>query len=261
MRHTPAVQMAGQIAAHVEALRREGGLLADTAEKTDPDAPIPTCPEWLLRDLVRHVGMVHRWATVYVADGVMAMLSPEQERERLEPAPDDDGALVDWYRAGHAALVDALAGAPADLQCWHFLPAPSPLAFWARRQAHEAGIHRVDVQSASGEVTPFDPAFAVDGINEMVSGFVLRAARRLLTDPPKALLVRATDTGDDWLVRMDRDAVQVAHEAGPADCTVRASACDLHLLLWNRRSADGLDVDGDRSVLAHWRAKAKVRWS
>jgi hypothetical protein len=95
----------------------------------------------------------------------------------------------------------------------------------------------------------------------MVSGFVLRAARRLLTDPPKSLLLRTTDTGDDWLVRIGTDAVNVAHEAGPADCTVRASASDLYLLLWNRRTPDGLDVDGDRSVLAHWREKAQIRWS
>lgn len=259
MRHTPAVE----IVEHIEALRREGGLLADSAEKTDPQARVPTCPAWELRDLLRHIGMVHRWATVYVADCVRAMLTADEQRERLEPAPDDDGALVDWYRAGHAGLVDALAAAPADLQCWQFLPAPSPLAFWARRQAHEAAIHRVDVQGTAqrGEITPFEPAFAVDGIDEMISGFGLRAARRLVADPPTALLVRAIDTGDDRLVRFEPDGVRVTEEAGPADCTVRASASDLYLLLWNRRTADGLDVDGDRSVLAHWRAKARIRWS
>ena len=48
------------------------------------------------------------------------------------PLP-DDGELVDWYVAGHSALVEALATAPTDLQCWSFLAAPSPLAFWARR--------------------------------------------------------------------------------------------------------------------------------
>ena len=34
------------------------------------------------------------------------------------------------------------------MRCFAFLPAPSPLAFWARRQAHETGIHRADVESA-----------------------------------------------------------------------------------------------------------------
>jgi uncharacterized protein (TIGR03083 family) len=258
-----------EIPEHIEALRREGGLLADTAEKTAPDAPVPTCPDWVLRDLVRHIGMVHRWATVYVRDGVTTMLTEDEERDRLLPAPEDDAALVDWYREAHAALVAALGAAPADLACWHFLPAPSPLAFWARRQAHETAIHRVDAQGAAqratqgagGGITPLEPAFAVDGVNEMVSGFVLRAARRLLTDPPKSLLLSTTDTGDDWLVRIGTDAVNVAHETGPADCTVRATASDLYLLLWNRRTPDGLDVDGDRSVLAHWREKAQIRWS
>ena len=251
-----------EISEHIEALRREGGLLADAAAKTDPDAPVPTCPQWRLRDLVGHVAMVHRWATAYVADGLTTMLTDEDERERIPPPPQEHGALVDWFRDGHAVLLAALRDAPADLRCWHFLPAPSPLAFWARRQAHETAIHRVDAQGAAdGRITPFDPDFAVDGVNEMISGFVLRAARRLLTDPPKSLLVHATNTGDDWLVRIGTDTVHTSREPVPADCTVRATASQLYLLLWNRIDADGLDVAGDRAVLAHWREKAQIRWS
>jgi len=40
-----------------------------------------------------------------------------------------------------------LASAPPDLDCLTFLAAPSPLAMWARRQAHETAIHRVDAES------------------------------------------------------------------------------------------------------------------
>lgn len=35
------------------------------------------------------------------------------------------------------------------VDCWTFLDAPSPLAFWARRQAHETAIHRADAQLAA----------------------------------------------------------------------------------------------------------------
>ena len=43
-----------------------------------------------------------------------------------------------------------LRSAPADLDCFTFLPAESARHFWARRQAHETAIHRVDAENAAG---------------------------------------------------------------------------------------------------------------
>ena len=57
-----------EVATHIEALRREGELMAAATAVADADAAVPTCPEWRVRDLVRHTGGVHRWATGYVAD-------------------------------------------------------------------------------------------------------------------------------------------------------------------------------------------------
>jgi uncharacterized protein (TIGR03083 family) len=82
--------------------------------------------------------------------------------DQVVPAQPEDDVLVEWFVAGHAALVQALRDADPDLACWTFLPAPSPLAFWARRQAHETGIHRVDAESPADSITPFPPAFAAD---------------------------------------------------------------------------------------------------
>src|ERR1019366_10224384 len=81
-----------------------------------------------------------------------------------------DGDLFRAYRSAHAVLVEALVAAPPDLRCWTFLPAPSPLAFWARRQAHETTIHRVDAELASGPVAPVTPEFAADGLDELLFG-------------------------------------------------------------------------------------------
>lgn len=57
------------IAEHIKYLTLEGQLLADAAEQAGPDAEVPTCPGWHVRDLLRHTGMVHRWATAFVAEG------------------------------------------------------------------------------------------------------------------------------------------------------------------------------------------------
>nr|WP_242384297.1 maleylpyruvate isomerase N-terminal domain-containing protein [Thermobispora bispora] len=150
------------IAGYLGELDRSGRRLAEAAKEAGLGAPVPTCPGWLIRDLLRHTGGVHRWATAFVSTGRAEPYGPD-ERRGFFTAPPDDG-LLDWYLESHAELVRTLKDADPDLECWAFLPAPSPLAFWARRQAHETAIHRVDAELAAGHaITPFDPAFAADG--------------------------------------------------------------------------------------------------
>src|SRR5262249_54240719 len=155
-----------------------------------------------------------------------------------------------WFRQGHAALVTTLEEADPAVECWTFLPAPSPRAFWARRQAHETAIHRADAESPAGRFTPFDPAFAVDGVRELLEGFLSRRREDPLTGEVWTLQVRATDTGDEWLARVGDQAIDVLDVTGePADCTVEATASDLHLFLWNRLPAESVTVGGDASLL------------
>lgn len=246
----------------IAALRREGEMLAAAAADLDLDAGIPGCPDWRLRDLLRHIGGVHRWATAHVAQRLTQPMAAEDEEALFAQAP-DDAALLDCFRAGHATLVRALTEAEPDLACWSFLPAPSPLAFWARRQAHETGIHRADVESAAGSISAFPPDFAADGIDELLYGFAARPHRKLRADPPRTLSLHAADAGRDWLVRIGPERVEVRDGAAAdrRDCTVRGTASDLYLLLWNRRSPDGLDVAGDATLLDLWRQGLRVRWS
>lgn len=245
-----------EISEHIAALRDEGELLAEAAAAAGPDAPIPTCPDWKMRDLVRHIGIVHRWATVHVAEARTERADGVEEEVGAGP---DDADLVDWFRAGHAALVDALESAPPDLECWGFLPAPSPLAFWARRQCHETAIHRVDAQRALGPISPIPSLVAADGIDELLSCFITRRGGRLQSDEPRTLGVHATDTNDDWLVRI-ADRVETARGHDDAECILSGSASDLDMFLWNRRDLDGLHVSGDRALLDLWRGAVTIRW-
>lgn len=141
------------------------------------------------------------------------------------------------------------------------MAAASPLAFWARRQCHETGIHRADAESTSGPITPFPRRVAADGIDELLRSFVTRAGGRLTSDSPRTLLVAAGDTGDAWTVRIT-DKVETSLGEAAADCSVRGAASDLHLLLWNRLAAtdDAITVDGDASLLDLWRGSVQVRW-
>jgi uncharacterized protein (TIGR03083 family) len=246
------------IGEHVERLRYEGWRLAEAAGWAGLDAPVPTCPGWRIHDLLGHAGGVHRWAAAHVTSGRPGPLSAE-ETAALFAAPDDP-KLLDWYRDSHRELVAALSGADPDTACWSFLPAPSPVAFWARRQAHEAAIHRVDAESASDSVTGFPAAFAVDGIDELLFGFFARPSGRLVADPPRSLAIRATDADAAWTAYIEPGGRRFVRGAEPADLTVAGPASDLYLLLWNRREAAGLAVDGDPRVLDLWRSNARVSW-
>ncbi len=256
-----------KVAEHVAALRAEGERMAAAVATSSPGAAVPTCPEWAVRDLVRHTGGVHRWATGYVAGA---------RTEAWDVALDDvvgtwpaDLELADWLRRGCADLADALAAAPADLECWTFLRAPSPLAMWARRQAHETAVHRVDAELAAGTaVSPCAAPFAADGVDELLSCFVPRRSTKLRSETPASLMVRCTDAAADaaWLLRIESD--RVTTEAGPdaaaqarADCSVRGAAGDLYLALWSRTGPEALVVEGDRSVLSLFLDQVQVRWA
>ncbi|MDF9811881.1 maleylpyruvate isomerase family mycothiol-dependent enzyme [Streptomyces sp. SPB162] len=245
-----------KMAEFIEILRHDGTRLADAAGQAGLDAPVPTCPDWRVRDLVQHTGTVHRWATGFVVEG------------REQPAPiggkvPDDSALLDWYREAHADLVAALTAAPVDLRCWHFLAAPSPLEFWARRQAHETAVHRVDAEAALGtDPSPATTDFAADGVDELLAGFHTRPRSKVRSELPRTLRVQAVDTPagtGDWLVHLSQKAPRVERGApGAADCTVSGPAADLYLALWNRGPYDGLDVSGDTKLLELWRRASPI---
>jgi uncharacterized protein (TIGR03083 family) len=246
-----------EIADHIAHLEAEGERFAQAAADAGLEAAVPNCPGWKVRDLVRHMGGIHRWAASYVESG-NPRPSNEVDDTRFFAAL-GDGELIARYRRGHAGLVSALSTASPGLACWTFLAAPSPLAFWARRQAHETTIHRVDAEQAADVESGCAPELAADGIDELLNGFFSRPKGRLVADPPVALAIRTADTGDAWTIRIEPDRRVVTPGAGDADCRVSGSASDLYLLLWNRRGRDrGVTVEGDGGVLDLWRERAVI---
>jgi uncharacterized protein (TIGR03083 family) len=260
-----------EIATHIEALRHEGERMTAAACGVAPDALVPSCPEWVARDLIRHLGGVHRWATGYVAEARLEV-RPEGLEEVVGRWPDDD-ELADWFEAGYLALVAALEAAPPDLQCWTFVQAPSPLAMWSRRQAHETAIHRVDTELAAGlrvdDVAPFTPAFAADGVDELLACFVPLRSSALRAEEPARLGFRCTDVDAAWTLGIGPDGVTVRADtdtdtdagAVRATCAVRGAANDLYLALWNRASTERLQIDGDLGVFEALGEALPLRWT
>ncbi len=250
-----------EIAEHIDALRRQGESLADAAERAGLDAAVPPCAPWLVKDLLRHTGYIHRWAARHITERPSQVLDGPSEEEILRGGTDDAGLLA-WFRAGHAALADTLATADPAVECATFMAAPSPLAFWARRQAHETAIHRADAESASGATPEYEPGFAADGIDELIMGFGRRPKYQPGADGGVRLRVLATDTGDAWLVEAREGRLQPRRDADGAEqagCTVGGRASAVYLYLWNRARA-GVTVTGDPGLLSAWQASVRVRW-
>lgn len=236
--------------------RTEATLLAAAAERAGPDATVPTVPGWRVADLVRHVGGLARGLATILETGRRQPPEPADVAEWFATTVADD-ELIDWYAGVRTRLDAAFAAADPAADLFAFLPTDAAVPFWARRDAHETAVHRMDVELAGGAaVTPVAPGFAVDGIAELVT--FLAARTRPVAGTTSILAVRASDTGDAWLLAVDEGGVRPAEPGAAADTTVRAPADDLYALLWNRRAPAGLDVAGDSTALTCWRTSA--RW-
>jgi uncharacterized protein (TIGR03083 family) len=236
-----------ETAAHLKHLAAEAAQLGDAAAATTLTAPVPGCPDWAVRDLVGHIGMVHRWAANIVAN---ALERPDGETAEAPPDPE----LLDWYAEGHRGLLETLTNAPANLACFAFLPAPSPLAFWARRQLHETTVHRADAEAAAGIPVTIDDAVARDGIEEMLLGFAKR--RREFSPGTVRLDPRG---GAGWLLTLTAEGATTAaaDDTTTADATVSGDAGQVYLWLWNRPA--GVTITGNPEVADQWH-QVKVRW-
>lgn len=251
-----------ELSEHIEAVRHEGSLFAEAAHRAGLDAKVPDCPGWDIRELVRHLASVHLWAAAHVSNRALEWRDhgPEELTEYWPELasfwPDDDD-LVDWYLATNENLVRELTSAPPDHQCLSFLPAPSPVAMWARRQAHEAAIHRFDAESPNKSTTTYDPAFASDGLDEILMLFAPRWGTP--TRQSSKMVVRPIDTNDSWHITMGPEIITSRYGDGPADVTLTGTASDLFLAVWNRGDPP-ITVTGNPELVETWNRNFQFVW-
>ncbi len=196
---------------------------------TDLAASVPACPDWTARDLVVHLGDVHRWVVQLINTGNTDDPTPE--------APDDD-ALCAWYRGTAGALIDLLAATDPGHPVWTFGSRPRTAAFWSRRQAHEVGVHLWDLGAAAGEDAGYDDELAMDGIDEVVTVFFPRQVRLARMPPLSTSLALAPDDHPErWVLSGDGTATGPEPAGGTAlaaEATVAGPAAAILLLLWGR---------------------------
>lgn len=206
------------------------------------DVPVPWLAEWRARDLVGHLGTVHRWATSILRAGTIDRPPPGATQ-----TPPDDENLLEWYETGLVELVATLRTTPPDAPAWHMSPtAEKVAASWARRQAHELVVHRMDLEAAAGVAhEPVDADLAEDGVDELLGVVVPRWARtEPLASADATVGVTCTDTGRSWAVTVDHGTVAVrAARTGAERAQLKGDATQLLLHLWGRPAE--VTVEGD----------------
>lgn len=247
---------------HRHWLGRAVESFATNVAGAEPDAPVPSCPDWTSIDMVEHLVMIHRWATRVLHSGAA------QEYEPAEAPPDARGSatrLADWYRDEAARLRQALDGVDPEASCWNFSGADERFGFWSRRQAHEVTVHSIDAARAAGQsvndaAAAVDPAVATDGIDELLTMFGPRMARRgTFPDLTEPLTIALSDVNCAWTVHPpDGGPCRVADGADDgAAATLSGPAALVLLVLWNRVPVDGLDVAGERSAVDRYLASRR----
>lgn len=262
-------------------MRAAVGSFATAATQAGLEAPVPTAPAWTVRKLLAHQGMVHRWAR--------ANLRGEDSHPPTWNAQGQSVAdPVAWLREGAAELIETLESAPDDLRAMVFLKdAPPPRLFWARRQCHETTIHAVDALAAAlgrppdPRDTQIDDVVALDGIDEVLTGFITRGSTRFSGVDPVRLHVTPTGHDREWSVLI-RDGAATTTRTGPGaanaartgpgdaagdedaagdnetEAVLSGSPVGLYLALWNRTGADA--VEDPTGFLEVWRDRVRVRW-
>jgi uncharacterized protein (TIGR03083 family) len=231
-------------------------------------ARVPTCPDWTVADLTRHVGEVYLHKVEMMRHGAHPEGWPPEVFKQEEPV----GLLTRGYGELRAEFA---ARKPTDASKTWYDP-DQTVGFWIRRMAQETVIHRIDAELGAGaSIAPVPDDLAVDGIDELLKVFVAYAfgkwpedfTEALKNSPGHAFLIRtdpaAGALGVSWLVRTAPEYLTV--EGGPGesaagsavpDATVSGTPADILRWAWNRETpgeTSPVRIEGKAAALTEFR--------
>ena len=240
-------------------------LLRSTVRGADLSTPVPSCPDWNLGQLLRHVGGAQRWAEATVRARATEPIAEDEfaVREFAADSGEDADELGAWLESGAATLAATLREAGPAAPMWTPV-AGGGTSFYARRFTHETAMHRADATLALGQRYELDADVALDAIDEWMElgslpmHFEVHPWMRELLGPGRTLHFHATDTPPEaraeWVVDLTGDAIAWRRAHEKCAVAVRAPLIDLLLLIYKRRPAHGDDIEvfGDTDLLDFW---------
>lgn len=239
----------------VAALRVDGAALIGAVSEDDVvRREMPTCPDWIIGDLLRHLGSIYR----RIRDNAASMGPDEDWGPLIEPegTPSaDDPAIVEWFREEFERLVAFLDALDPDRPTWNWAGQPRVARFWHRRMAHETAVHRWDAQAAVRLPEPIESKLAVDTVSEVLDT-LLPCGFRKRRDVNGVVRLVATDEDHEWTVRLRGEGMALVdgttlrdQDAQTEETFAAGTASDLALALWGRIGFDVFETGGDENLL------------
>jgi uncharacterized protein (TIGR03083 family) len=227
---------------YLAAIRRDSDRFYAAAREADPTAPVPSCPEWSVADLVWHLGEVHWfWGT----DVERRASTPDELEQLKPPRPAEYDELVAWGQAQADRLIGLLEATSDHVAAWTWAleDADHNVGFIRRHQVQEAALHRWDIESAvGGRPHPIEPDVATDSIDEILA-ITLPWGVRPENPLPGRVRIRCTDTGRVWVIDVDG---RVATAGGSdVEVSITGTAPGILLALYRRAPLDSLSIEGD----------------
>lgn len=238
------------------------------------DARVPTCPDWTVADLTRHVGEVYLHKVECMREGAM------RETDWPPAGLGDEEPLALLDRSYTELVAELTTRNPADRGGTWYAPDPT-VGFWFRRMAQETVIHRIDAELGTGErIAPIPDDLAIDGIDELLKVFVAYSVTAwtdyftdaLANSPARTYKIQTTPTADSpgvtWLVRTSPG--HFTAEGGPVagggpaeipadaptpnpDVTITGTPTDVLRWSWNRETPgepSRVKIEGTPEALA-----------
>lgn len=231
---------------HQSALEHAVGRFSLLMRECDLSQPVGHLGRWKLRDLVAHLGGVHRWANQIVAH--RSMDGASSAKSKL-----DGTELCDWFDEGAAQLVERLKNNDVNDACPNFNPgSDKTIGWWVRRQAHETTVHRWDLERALECTSSIEKVLAADGVDEFLDVFVRTRGKQTLD---ASLVLNTSQPKRSWTLTPATKPGRIDVSAGSDDesqASVSGPAEGMLLALWGRRSAAEaeLSISGDTAAAA-----------
>ncbi|MFJ3906992.1 uncharacterized protein (TIGR03083 family) [Streptomyces sp. 2132.2] len=244
---------------------RSTAFRAAVAAAPSLDVQVPTCPEWTLFDLVKHLGGGDRfWAAIVGAGPADAPPADAAAARAALELPREREALLAWLAASTQLLLSALREAGPESGCWAWwsgVQTPRTAGGVARHRVQETAVHTYDALLAGGAPQPLPAGVALDGVEEFL--FTCVATRSAWPHKPAAFDFHATE-GRSWRLTVDGDGARSARipapsaesgkDADAAGVSVHGTASELIIYLYDRIPAGSLRVEGDAGLLDLLRA-------
>jgi uncharacterized protein (TIGR03083 family) len=232
-------------------LRADGPALHAAATRAGADAAVPSCPGWVVADLVEHVTGVLRFVRQSVPRGVTTRPAALDE----QPRPSWPEA-IDALSAEFGETIGTLDTVDSELPAWNWAPQSKKAGFWPRRMAHEIAVHRWDAEFAAGQPAPVEAKLAADGVNEVLDSWLPAGRRKGPTDLHGVVHLVATDASYEWFVRLRGAGVALLDTGTILDtddhhprAEATGTASDLLLTLWGRLRPGLLEISGDPRLI------------